>query len=243
MPIRELDPFKDPTEKLATGINPYVGHIQSGMRDQTLPVAYGPGLREWCRVGFREVLAERMICPPRRIIAEVGCHEGHVLSKLARDHPEVGFVGLDITFKRVVETARRAVALGASNLVSVFANGKTLAKLFGEGSLDGMIVFFPDPWARKKKQQKKRLIDAGFLEDLRSVLRPGGFFWLKTDHEGYFHEVADLCAGLGWISAVSADDPILNTGHPSCFEEAFARRAVPTFSRIWYNAPFQEEAK
>ncbi|GIT54319.1 MAG: hypothetical protein Ct9H300mP16_14790 [Pseudomonadota bacterium] len=56
------------------------------------------------------------------------------------------------------------------------------AKVFPErvrpGSVDRVLVYFPDPWP-KKRHPKRRLLDSGFLDVLADSLKPGGFCMLR----------------------------------------------------------------
>ena len=52
-------------------------------------------------------------------------------------------------------------------------------------------VYFPDPWP-KKRQRKRRLLDAVFLEALAARLLPEGLLRIATDHPGYGEELAVL---------------------------------------------------
>jgi tRNA (guanine-N7-)-methyltransferase len=73
------------------------------------------------------------------------------------------------------------------------------------GSVRTFHVYFPDPWP-KKRQRKRRLLDALFLETLASRLEPGGHLRVKTDHPGYAAELAVLLQtvpaleDVGWES-------------------------------------------
>jgi tRNA (guanine-N7-)-methyltransferase len=66
-------------------------------------------------------------------------------------------------------------------------------------------VYFPDPWP-KKRQRKRRLLDAVFLDVLASRLEPGGVLRIATDHPGYAGELAVLLEtvpaleNVGWDS-------------------------------------------
>ena len=42
------------------------------------------------------------------LIVEIGSHMGDVMCEMANNHPDKAFVGLDITFKRVVTLAEKA---------------------------------------------------------------------------------------------------------------------------------------
>ena len=154
MPIRYSDPFRDPTDLPNREVNPFVTKMVEGAKNGTLPVLYGESLKGLAG-NWRQHQGDKP-----ELIVEIGCHKGDVLRDLAQDHQETLFVGLDITFKRVVETARKAEKAGLDNLRSVLANAQGLDLLFGEAELDGVIIFYPDPWTRKKRQLKNRLLGA-----------------------------------------------------------------------------------
>ena len=109
---------------------------------------------------------------------------GDVMCEMATNHKDKAFVGLDITFKRVVTLAEKAVKKELPNIFSVLGNGGGFEHMFSEGEVDGLIIFFPDPWVRKKKQRKKRLINPSFLEQAVKVLKSIWFSGLKltTNH-------------------------------------------------------------
>ena len=60
-----------------------------------------------------------------------------------------------------------------------------------EASLDGVHVFFPDPW-HKARHNKRRLIQSPFVALLASRLKPGGYFHCATDWEEYAHQMLEV---------------------------------------------------
>ena len=58
-------------------------------------------------------------------------------------------------------------------------------------SLDGVHIFFPDPWP-KKKHHKRRLLKKSFLDLLESKLSLSGYVHLATDWEPYALEIISL---------------------------------------------------
>ena len=204
------------------GVNPFVKALIDGAREGSLPVIFGDLLREhagcWeSRYGYSKT------------VLEVGCHKGDVLRDLAQDHADTLFVGMDITFKRVVETARKAVKHDLPNMKSVLANGQGVGQVFSDSELDGVVVFYPDPWTRKKRQLKNRLVNSEFLGSVARILKPGGFFWFKTDHGGYFQDVVKFAAEAGLEIKAPDDHSVTCRPYTSRFEHEFERRQVPKF--------------
>ena len=65
--------------------------------------------------------------------------------------------------------------------------------MLAESSLDGIHIFFPDPW-HKKRHHKRRLIQPAFVELLASRLGPGGYLHLATDWEDYARQMLEVLA-------------------------------------------------
>lgn len=235
MPIRAIDPFQDPTLHMRDDVNVYMQRMRAALEKGEAPVRYGPSLKklpgQW-REEVQTLDGDR----PRELVLEIGCHHGDTLVEMAAFAPDTGFIGMDITFKRVVKTAQRAQRRGLRNVMAVLANAKALSELFAPEELDGVAIFYPDPWERKKRQQKNRLINAEFLVSLRGVLKNGGIFWFRTDHYGYFVDVTREVQKAG-LSSHPSPSGILNAPLSTCFEGHFQAAGRSTFSAIWVKTP------
>ncbi|MGI9218578.1 MAG: tRNA (guanine(46)-N(7))-methyltransferase TrmB, partial [Hydrogenophaga sp.] len=60
-----------------------------------------------------------------------------------------------------------------------------------EQSLDGVHIFFPDPW-HKSRHHKRRLIQTPFVNRLARHLKPGGYLHLATDWEPYAQQMLEV---------------------------------------------------
>ena len=61
-----------------------------------------------------------------------------------------------------------------------------------DGILDQILIFFPDPW-HKKRHHKRRLIEASFVALLSRKLRAGGILRLATDWQDYAEQMLAVC--------------------------------------------------
>ena len=64
--------------------------------------------------------------------------------------------------------------------------------------LDAVLLYFPDPWP-KKRHHKRRIVQPAFVELVARKLKPGGRFRLATDWQNYAEqmlEVAGACVAL-----------------------------------------------
>ena len=177
----QLDPFRDRTQDLNAGVNPYLRILQT---EHDLPLLHGACLRHAASC-WRSYFATRGLTKPQALLVEIGCYRGRNLLEMAQRYPQSAFIGIDLTFKRVVLTAQAIHAQGLPNAVSVLSDARDLAALFHADELDGVVCFFPDPWA-KPRQRKKRLLSASYCEKLAILVKSGGFVWLKTDDGDYF---------------------------------------------------------
>jgi tRNA (guanine-N7-)-methyltransferase len=124
---------------------------------------------------------------------EVGSGNGFFLSGMARAHPEVDFVGVELRFKRVVLCARKLDAAGVTNARIARYHAAFLDDLFPDGSLSAIYVNHPDPWP-KDRHEKNRLIARWFLDDAARLLRPGGSFRIKSDHPPNVLRIPEILA-------------------------------------------------
>lgn len=235
MPIRAINPFQDPTQHMRGDVNVYMQRMRAALEKGEAPVRYGPALQK-LPGRWREELRTHTGETPCELILEIGCHHGDTLVDMAAFAPDTGFIGMDITFKRVVKTAQRAQRLGFNQVMAVLANAKALPELFAAEELNGVAIFYPDPWERKKRQQKNRLINAEFLSSLHRVLAHNGFFWFRTDHYGYFVDVTRAVQNAGFCSHPNPSG-LLNAPLSTCFEGHFQAAGRSTFSAIWVKTP------
>jgi tRNA (guanine-N7-)-methyltransferase len=231
MPFQYVDIFEDVPLRLKSSVNPYVQRLVQIQADQSLPLIFGSQLRSM-KGRWREYFSEKMGRPIDRLILEIGIHKGHVLESLTHDLPNSGIIGMDITMKRVVLSAERLQNAGLDNGLVVLGNAKCLLQIFEERELDGVLIFFPDPWTKKAHQIQKRLINESFSQGLASILKKDGFFWFKTDCEDYFKQGLEHFKRLGFEGAGKA--PFEKT-YESVFERRFKAKNQVTFEETLYN--------
>ena len=73
-----------------------------------------------------------------------------------------------------------------------------------DSSLDGVQLFFPDPW-HKKKHNKRRIVNPAFAQQIRTKLKIGGYFHMATDWEHYAVQMLEvLGAAQGFANRAGA---------------------------------------
>jgi len=241
MPLKSLDPFASQLSKLDLKINPYVTLMVTGIEEGTLPVACGGMLKDFPG-NWREKIANfyQRPTPFKKLVVEIGCHNGQVLCQMASEHPDTAFLGIDITYKRVVGTAEKSRKLGLKNVFTVLANAKAIDLIFAPSEIDGVIIFFPDPWIKKKRQAKNRLVDVSFCKKLKELLNTDAFCWFKTDQKVYF-DLAQHAFSENAFRVQNHNCDITGREYTSIFEHKFTEQNLPTYVSKWLKSP-QESA-
>ncbi|MES2963801.1 MAG: tRNA (guanosine(46)-N7)-methyltransferase TrmB [Bdellovibrionota bacterium] len=116
---------------------------------------------------------------------EIGTGNGYHFAHLAREKPGHAILGIELKFKPLIQSIRRACKGGAANARIIRYDAGHLQNLFAEHELNDVYIHFPDPWG-KKRQWKHRLIQSEFLELLFRLMRKGSFVDFKTDSADYF---------------------------------------------------------
>jgi tRNA (guanine-N7-)-methyltransferase len=233
MPLKHFDPFSSQLKQLDPKVNPYVAMMVAGMEQGSLPVACGEMLKDFPGKWRQKIAAYYgRETPFEKLVVEIGSHKGHVLCRMAANHPDIAFVGIDITYKRVVGAAERARKLGLKNVFTLLANAKSIDQIFAPGEIDGTLIFFPDPWVKKKRQAKNRLVDEEFARKLAVSLGDEGFLWFKTDQEIYFNQGEGAFIAAGYVPQ-STPCEVTRGEYTSVFEQRFSEQNLPTYGSKW----------
>jgi tRNA (guanine-N7-)-methyltransferase len=144
-----------------------------------------------------------------RVVLEIGSGKGRFLIASATEQPEVNFIGIEksLHYHRVIAERAGKRALTNVRLINYDAF-LVLRDMIPDASLGEIHIYFPDPWPRKR-EQKRRIIRAEVLAEMRRTLVKGGSGIYVTDHRQYFETAAPLIAEFFPSEAriPTADDP------------------------------------
>jgi len=125
-------------------------------------------------------------------ILEIGFGMGETTATIAQSMPERDFLGVEVhtpgvggLLKLIGEKSLSNVRIVQYDVVDV------LNHMIADASLDGVHIFFPDPW-HKKRHHKRRLIQAEFVKLLCSKLKSGAYLHVATDWQEYAEWVLDI---------------------------------------------------
>ena len=125
---------------------------------------------------------------PNRIL-EIGFGMGEATATLAKEFPETAFLAVEVHRPGVGKLCARLEENQSSN-VKILHNDifDVINDQLPDASLDGVHIFFPDPWP-KKRHLKRRLITPEFLELIYPKIKSGGFIHVATDWVPYADHV------------------------------------------------------
>ena len=81
---------------------------------------------------------------------------------------------------------------------------EVLRDMIGDATLDGVHIFFPDPW-HKARHNKRRLIQSPFVAQLVQKIKPGGYIHVATDWHDYAEQVLAVLSAEPLLENTAAD--------------------------------------
>ena len=125
---------------------------------------------------------------------EIGCGSGDTLVALAGQHPENDYLGIEVHRPGVGHLLTQLQARKLHNVRILRADAVAVLEYLPAASLDGIHIYFPDPWP-KKRHHKRRLLQTAFLGTLASRLACQGRLFLATDWQDYADHILECLQG------------------------------------------------
>jgi tRNA (guanine-N7-)-methyltransferase len=137
-------------------------------------------------------------------ILEIGFGMGETSAAIAEACPQNDYLGVEVHTPGVGSLCKLVAEKGLSNLRIIQHDAvDVLCDMIPEQSLDGVHIFFPDPWP-KARHHKRRLIQPPLTALLARRLKAGGYLHLATDWENYAEQMH---------AVLSAEPSLCNTAH------------------------------
>lgn len=138
-------------------------------------------------------------------ILEIGFGMGDATAKIAQTLPDCDFIAVEVhtpgvggLLKLIEESAITNIRIVQHDAVEVLQN------MLPDQSLDGVHIFFPDPW-HKKRHHKRRLIQAEFVKQLCGKLKVGAYIHVATDWQEYAEWVLEVLNGETDLKNTASD--------------------------------------
>ena len=175
-----------------------VSNAQHRAHETLLPrygIAYEPSPLDLARVFGRAAPT----------ILEIGFGMGETTAAIAAAHPENNYLGIEVHTPGVGSLLKQIDAQGLNNVRIIQHDAvEVLRHTIAPACLDGVHIFFPDPWP-KKRHHKRRLIQPPLAGLLSDKLRPGGYLHAATDWHEYAEQILAVFSATPLLRNTAAD--------------------------------------
>ena len=165
----------------------------------------------WAKFGveFQESQIDLQTLFPKSqpIVMEIGYGMGEATWQIAKADPSTNYLGVEVHMPGVGKLMAR---LDEYELTNVRLIERDVFEVFyymvKDQSLDGVHLFFPDPWP-KKRHFKRRIINERFLADVSAKLKPGGYLHIATDWVPYAEWIKEVFSQTKLFTGGVVDRP------------------------------------
>lgn len=133
---------------------------------------------------------------------EVGMGKGRFLMDMARLHPDVNYIGIEMYDSVLLRALQKREELEKegqvySNLYFMRMDARLLPEIFEKGEVAKIYLNFSDPWP-KSRHAKRRLTSREFLARYDQILTQEGTVEFKTDNRELFEFSLEEVGEAGW---------------------------------------------
>jgi tRNA (guanine-N7-)-methyltransferase len=179
--------------------------------------------------------------PADEIWLEIGFGAGEHLVAGAARYPKHGFIGSEVFLDGIAKLLDEIDRRSAANIRIFDGDGRYLLDRLAPGSVDRVIILFPDPWP-KTRHHRRRLINAETLGQIFRILKGGGELRIASDVDAYVRwilvKIRDH-GGFDWCAESASDWRNRPADWPATRYETKARAAGRrcTYLRFLAKAP------
>ncbi len=124
-------------------------------------------------------------------VLEIGFGMGESSAEIAANQPQIDFIGVEVHTPGVGSLLKQIGARELQNVRIIQHDAvEVLQHMIGENTLQGIHIFFPDPWP-KTRHHKRRLIQTDFVHRLANRLEPGAYLHVATDWQAYAEHILE----------------------------------------------------
>jgi tRNA (guanine-N7-)-methyltransferase len=157
--------------------------------------------------------SQQKITSAKPLVLEIGSGMGETTIEIAKSHPEVDFVAVEVHGPGVGSLLNRIEAEQLANLRVIRHDAvDVLEHMVADGCLAAIHLFFPDPWP-KKRHHKRRLVQPAFAALAARKLAPGSVLHAATDWPDY----AD------WMAEVFSKEELLHPAQGGAFSRPLTK--------------------
>jgi len=163
-------------------------------------------------------------------IVEIGFGMGETTADIAARHPDNDYLGIEVHTPGVGSLLKRVADAGLTNVRVIQHDAvEVLQAMIPAACLDGVHIFFPDPWP-KKRHHKRRLLQPPFVALLASRMKRGAYVHVATDWEDYALAILEVLAAEPALTNTAAGFAPRPQWRP---ETKFEARGLKLGHRVW----------
>lgn len=160
---------------------------------------------------------------------DIGTGKGTFLVAAAQQYPERNFFGVDRLLVRLRKVDSKVRRFGLTNVRLLrLEAGYFVRYLVPDHSVAVYHIYCPDPWP-KRRHQRRRLLQEGFVADLHRTLVPHGEVRFSTDDPNYFEHVVQLFGNHGGFQQMDCFQEAPQTD----FEVLFSQKGLTLYRQRW----------
>lgn len=167
---------------------------------------------------------------------EVGMGKGRFLMDMARLHPEINYLGIEMYDSVLLRALQKRDELKEAgeelkNLLFMRMDARELPQVFEKGEVEKIYLNFSDPWP-KVRHAKRRLTSREFLSRYEKILAQTGTVEFKTDNRALFEFSLEEVREQGWELLESTfdlhkDEKMMEGNVMTEYEEKFSSMGNP----------------
>ncbi|MBQ4537766.1 MAG: tRNA (guanosine(46)-N7)-methyltransferase TrmB [Lachnospiraceae bacterium] len=197
------------------------------------PYVVNESILEQCPGTWKEIFGNEN---PIRI--EVGMGKGRFIYTLAKNNPDVNYVGIEKYSSVLLRAIQKMEEEELPNLKFIRMDAEDIDKVFGKGEVDRIYLNFSDPWP-KDRHAKRRLPSRQFLARYDVILKKDGLLEFKTDNKDLFDFAVEELEPAGWKAEVITydlhkDEKLMEGNVMTEYEEKFSAMGNPIYKYIIY---------
>lgn len=118
------------------------------------------------------------------ICLELGMGRGDFIIDMAKAHPNINYIGLEINASQMVNAVKRLEGLKLTNLKLINVDAQKIGDIFFK-EIDTIYLTFSEPWP-KKQDERKRMTHPSYLRIYDKIFQKHKHIILKTDNKVLF---------------------------------------------------------
>ncbi|MCX7978492.1 MAG: tRNA (guanine-N7)-methyltransferase [Bdellovibrionaceae bacterium] len=168
---------------------------------------------------------------------EIGTGAGYFFAHQAAQNPERLLVGIELKYKPLIQSIRRALRAGANNVAICRYHAFNVYDLFADGELNNVYIHHPDPWVTPNKP-RNRILNRQILGIMHRLQRSGSFIEFKTDSREYFYWALDEIKAspyrLGFMTTDLHSSEKAEENFVTGFERIFLQQGIEiNYLQLW----------